>query len=93
MSSEPERNYHRFIYLSTRVIQAGSDMIEAIGELNGIRYASEDRAFKDYHMNDLRKAIAKAHAALANYDACVSADINTLTSSEFDAAAKDGKAA
>ncbi len=83
-----EKQYDRFIFLSTRVIQSAADMIEEIGRIEGIRSARGDYTFMPYHMNDLRKAVAKAQKALRNYDACVAADVEQLTSSAFDAAAE-----
>lgn len=84
--SEP-RKHDLFIFLSTRVVQSGCDMIEEIGRLTGIRSKSDNNKIAAFQFSDLRHAIAKAQHTLACYDACVAAGIDTLTSEQFEAAA------
>jgi hypothetical protein len=88
------KEYDPFIFLQTRVVQAASDMIEEIGRLNGIRSVNVPHVHEPYQMAGLREAIAKATRTLSSYDACMSADIEKLTSSAFeDAASHAGEAA
>ena len=72
-----------FIFLSTRVVQAASDMIENIGMLQGIRRCSPTHDHQPYQMTDLRKAIAKAQAALSAYDRCLAEGVEEISSEEF----------
>jgi len=81
------KQYEPFIFLSTRVVGAASDMIEEIGFLQGVRHSSDERAFKPHQISDLRGAIAKVHRAIENYDAAIGSGVEKLTSDEFEAAA------
>jgi hypothetical protein len=78
-----DRKYEPAIYLSTRVVQAASDMIETVGAFNALRRIEGQSFLTLTHVNDLRRAISKAQTAMENYDACVSAGIEELSSEEF----------
>jgi hypothetical protein len=82
------KKYEPFIFLSTRVTSAAVDMIEEIGFLTGVRHTSVQHIHEPHQMLGLRRAIAKAQAALASYDVVMGAGLENLTSEEFEAAAK-----
>lgn len=70
-----------FVHLSVAVATAGMDMIENIGMLRGLNRANGD--FKPWQLDDLRKAIKKASAAIAAYDECTAAGVATPTNDEW----------
>lgn len=76
--------HNTFVYLSVSIIQAGSDMIESIGALNGLRRLDETSIHQHIELRSLRAAVEKAQAALANYEACIAAGIENPTREEFE---------
>ena len=78
-----ERKHEPFIFLSTSVAQAGMDMIEGIGALTGLRHAENTEHLQRLFLRDLRKDIAKAMAALDDYEACLALGIEKTTREEF----------
>lgn len=80
-----------FIHFSVNVSQAAVDMIEKIGAVTAGRRYQEHFEFPSLAMKsdweDLRKAVDRASRALASYDACVAANIQSATSEEFHSAA------
>jgi hypothetical protein len=72
------------LFLSTRIVQAGCDMIETIVELRG-KAAGEDFDAKSWALERLRDAVSCASAALANYDRAIAEGRSQMTSAEYDA--------
>jgi hypothetical protein len=82
--AEP-KTYEPFILFATRVTSAATDMIEEVGFLTGVRHCSVPHIHDPHQMRDLRRAIAKAQAAIDHYDACMALGREELTGAEFDA--------
>jgi len=79
-----DRSFDPFICMSTSVTQAGTDMIEAIGALTGLRRIENTTIHQEIELRELRAALAKAQAAVESYEACVLAGIETCTRDEFE---------
>lgn len=86
--SDAGDKYDPFNCLSAQVAAAATEMIQEIGLLSGIRLWNVLHVHEPQHMVELRRAIAKAQAALDSYDVCIAAGINEVTSEEFSRAAK-----
>jgi hypothetical protein len=84
--AKPADKFSAFIHLSVAVVQSGTDMIEEIGKLKGIRYSSDLNVHEPWQVAELRTAIERASQALVNYDACIAAGLDETTSYEFNAA-------
>lgn len=78
-----DKNYEPAIYLSTNVVQAASDMIEAVAAFNALRRVDGQSFAALTEINDLRRSIAKAHAAMESYDACMLTGIEMCSRDEF----------
>jgi hypothetical protein len=72
------------IFLSVDLKQAGSDMIELVGEINGMFRL--DHHISSWKLKDLEEAVAKAQRSLEHYKRAVAADKETLTRAEYEAA-------
>jgi hypothetical protein len=75
------------LFLSTRIVQAGCDMIETIGELKG-KAAGDDFDAQSWAMDRLRDAVGRASAALANYDRAIAEGRSLMTFAEYDGRAQ-----
>lgn len=80
-----EKRYEPRIFLSTDIAQAGCDMIETIGILKGETRRGEDFSSKSWTMKQLRDAVRRASAALANYDRAIAHNRILMTRVEFNA--------
>lgn len=84
-----EKRYEPRIFLSTDIVQAGCEMIQMIGILKGETRCGEDFSSKSWTMKQLRHAVRRASAALANYDRAIAHNRILMTRAEF--IAKDSK--
>jgi hypothetical protein len=80
-----EKRYEPRIYLATDIVQAGCDMIQTIGMLKGETRCGEDFSSCDWTMEQLRDAVRRANAALANYDRAIAHNLSLMTRAEFNA--------
>jgi hypothetical protein len=81
-----DRSFDPFICMSTSVSLASVDMIESIGALTALRRCEDSTIHQKMEMRDLRSALAKAQAAVENFEACIAAGIETCTREEFEKA-------
>lgn len=88
--SEPEKTYDLFVFLSTDVVRAATEMVEAIGYLKGIRQGNVPHVHEPYQMDDLRAAIARASRSLAAYDALTGHNVEMATRAQFESSYDGG---
>ena len=80
-----EKRYEPRIFLATDIVQAGCDMIQTIGMLKGETRCGEDFSSQSWTMEQLRDALRRASAALANYDRALAHNRSLMTRAEFNA--------